>query len=108
MPLAQAVYDATEANMLVASGKSTKTLAERIESDSPTFSELLKKMPVSEKYITAQSRKLADGRLEAKIGKVKWMTLADVIARCKKTGVISQYLLHYTGRKNGTGARCAC
>lgn len=238
VPLAQAIYEATEANMLVATGKSAKTLAERVGSDSPTFSELLKKMPVSEKYNTAQSRKLADGRLEAKIGKVKcadlttkhfadiieailaegktalakvvraramavcrrgvslgWMdanpaaitegvkfktkrsrltlesfrkileqaprvaswlenamllalvsgqdrstcarwerswikhgharvtrqktgvvveiptslrldaigmTLADVIARCKKTGVISQYLIHYTGRKNGT------
>ncbi len=30
------------------------------------------------------------------------MTLADVIAQCKKTGVISQYLIHYKGTKNGT------
>ncbi|RBL66082.1 hypothetical protein C3E98_039475, partial [Pseudomonas sp. MWU13-2625] len=52
MPLAQAIYEATEANMAIATGK--KTLAERVDSDSPTFSELLKKMPVSEKYNTAQ------------------------------------------------------
>ncbi|WP_279608207.1 tyrosine-type recombinase/integrase [Burkholderia gladioli] len=69
MPLAQAIFEATEANMEIASGK--KTLAQRIASDSPTFSELLKKMPVSEKYNTAQSRKLADGRLDTKLGKIK-------------------------------------
>ncbi|WP_166741920.1 phage integrase central domain-containing protein [Burkholderia cepacia] len=82
MPLAQAIYEATEANMSIAEGK--KTLAERVESDSPTFSELLKKMPVSEKHNTAKSRKMADGRLEAKIGKVKCRELttkhfADII-----------------------------
>ncbi|KVE87763.1 hypothetical protein WI99_11570 [Burkholderia cepacia] len=84
VPLAQAIYEATEANMLVATGKSAKSLAERVENDSPTFSELLKKMPVSEKYNTAQSRKLADGRLEAKLGKIKCRELttkhfADII-----------------------------
>ncbi|WP_257220616.1 MULTISPECIES: tyrosine-type recombinase/integrase [Burkholderia] len=30
------------------------------------------------------------------------LSLDDVIARCKRTGVISKYLIHYTGRKNGT------
>ncbi|MCA8092149.1 tyrosine-type recombinase/integrase [Burkholderia anthina] len=30
------------------------------------------------------------------------LSLADVIARCKKTGVLSQYLIRYTGTKNGT------
>ncbi|MGU3781619.1 hypothetical protein [Burkholderia metallica] len=30
------------------------------------------------------------------------MTLADVIARCKKTGVIGQYLIPYTETKNVT------
>ncbi|WP_423368468.1 hypothetical protein [Burkholderia sp. LMG 32019] len=30
------------------------------------------------------------------------MTLADVIARCKKSDAISPYLIHYTITKNGT------
>jgi integrase len=94
IPLAQAIYEATEANMLVATGKSAKTLAERVESDSPTFSELLKKMPVSEKYNTAQSRKLADGRLEAAIGKMKCSDLttkhfADIVEAIIADGKIA-------------------
>ncbi|AFQ50407.1 tyrosine-type recombinase/integrase [Burkholderia cepacia] len=94
IPLAQAIYEATEANMLVATGKSAKTLAERVESDSPTFSELLKKMPVSEKYNTAQSRKLSDGRLEAKLGKIKCAELttkhfADILEAIVADGKIA-------------------
>ncbi|MGG5541913.1 phage integrase Arm DNA-binding domain-containing protein [Burkholderia vietnamiensis] len=92
MPLAQAIYEATEANMSIAAGK--KALAERVESDSPTFSELLKKMPISEKYNTAQSRRLADSRLEAKIGKVKCRELttkhfADIIEAILSEGKVA-------------------
>lgn len=70
MPLAQAIYEATEANMKASASAPKTTLAERVAQDSHTIADLLKKMPVKGAETTIRSRKSMDAHIEKCLGKI--------------------------------------
>lgn len=69
MPLAQAIYEAQEANAVVANGKVTKTLAERLAGEQRTISDLIAKMPTEGfKPSTLSARKSYDDVIRKGLG----------------------------------------
>lgn len=70
MPLAQAIYEATEANMKAAASAPKTTLADRVQQDAHTIADLLKRMPVKGAETTIRSRKYYDAHIEKCLGKV--------------------------------------
>jgi hypothetical protein len=70
MPLAQAIHEAQEANLVVAKGKVAKTLAERVQTEQHTIADLLKKMPVKGAESTIKNRKSYDTHIERCLGSV--------------------------------------
>src|SRR5579859_5149291 len=62
IPLAQAIHEAHEANLVVANSKRTRSLAESLELPRETMADLIKKMPVgARKKSTLDSYKYRDG-----------------------------------------------
>lgn len=70
IPLAQAIHEAQQANLVVEKGNPTKSLAERIQSETHTVADLLKKMPVKGAANTIRNRKYFDIHIEKCIGSV--------------------------------------
>ena len=68
MPLAQAIYEATEANVIVANGKVTKTLAQHISEEHKTVADLVDKMPKDGKASTLSARKYYDEEIRRAFG----------------------------------------
>lgn len=80
IPLAQAKRQVLEALDYLASG--SPTLLERISGKDNTIAELLKKMPVSEKYNTAKSNRSLDKKINEALGEIACMGLT--VAHCAK------------------------
>lgn len=70
MSLAQAIHEAQEANLVVEQGKTSRTLAERLQEDRHTVTDLLKKMPVKGAESTIRNRKYCDAHIEKCVGSV--------------------------------------
>lgn len=68
MPLAQAIYESQEANVIVEKGAVTKTLAERLTEDCKTISDLIEKMPKEGKKTTTTARKYYDEEIRKAFG----------------------------------------
>lgn len=68
MDLAQAIYEAQQANAIVKSGKATRTLAERLAEQHKTVSDLIEKMPTDGKPSTVSARKYYDAEIRKSIG----------------------------------------
>jgi integrase len=92
MPLAQAIYEAQEANAIVANGKVTKTLAERLAGEQKAVSDLIAKMPTDGfKPSTLAARKSYDDVIRKELGKKVCSALtvkdvSDVIEAIKARG----------------------
>lgn len=70
IPLAQAIHEAQGANLIVEKGKPTKSLAERVQQETHTVADLLKRMPVKGADSTIRSRKYYDAHIAKSIGSV--------------------------------------
>jgi integrase len=70
MPLAQAIHEAQAANVIVENGKPSKSLADRVQQNAHTVSDLLKKMPVKGAENTIRSRRYFDAHIEKCLGSV--------------------------------------
>ncbi|WP_233854011.1 phage integrase Arm DNA-binding domain-containing protein [Paraburkholderia sp. HD33-4] len=70
MPLAQAIHEAQEANLVVEGGTIARTLAERVAQEQHTVADLLKKMPVKGAASTIRGRKYHDAHIAKCIGSV--------------------------------------
>ena len=69
MPLAQAIHEAQEANMIVESAKTSRSLAERLEASNRTVADLIKRMPTEDlKPNTIRARADYDKVISAKLG----------------------------------------
>ncbi|QGZ66331.1 phage integrase Arm DNA-binding domain-containing protein [Paraburkholderia acidisoli] len=68
IPLAQAIHEVTEANVIVAKGKVTKTLAERISEEGKTVTDLIARMSTDIKASTLASRKYHDEEIKRAFG----------------------------------------
>jgi len=91
MPLAQAIYEAQEANAIVESGKVTKTLAERLTEERKTVADLIEKMPKDGKPNTVSARKSHDDVIRRELGDIECRALtvenvSDVIEAIKERG----------------------
>lgn len=73
--LAQAIFEAHEANAAAEKTASGKSLAERIQQDGHTVSDLLKKMPVKGAPNTLANRKHFDAHIEKCFGSVQCVNL---------------------------------
>ncbi|WP_250518637.1 tyrosine-type recombinase/integrase [Caballeronia sp. ATUFL_M1_KS5A] len=72
MPLAQAMHEAQEANMIVEKSLATRTLAERLTEQQKTIADLIERMPTDGvKASTLQIRGYIDGAIKKAIGNVK-------------------------------------
>lgn len=70
--LAEAIYQAQEANVIVANAKVTRTLAERLTEQQKTIADLIDRMPTEGvKESTLNIRKYVDGAIKKAIGNVK-------------------------------------
>lgn len=71
IPLAQAIYEAQEANLIVERGKVVKSLAERISDGKQTVAELIARMPTKDvKESTLKHRGYLDAAIIKAIGNV--------------------------------------
>lgn len=92
MLLAQAIYEAQEANAIVANGKVTKTLAERLAGEQKTVSDLIAKMPTEGfKASTLAARKAYDDVIRKGLGAKHCRALtvndvSDLIESIKERG----------------------
>lgn len=92
MPLAQAIHEAREANMIVENAKATKTLAERLTTQRRTVADLIAKMStdgLSENTVRARADydKVIIGKLGSKdCAVVTTMDVADMIEEIKARG----------------------
>ncbi|MBB3258198.1 hypothetical protein F4827_003066 [Paraburkholderia bannensis] len=68
IPLAQAIYEATEANVIVDNAKATRSLAERLSDSGRTVNDLLDKMPTAGKATTLSSRRYYDKEIRNAFG----------------------------------------
>jgi len=72
MPLAQAIHEAQEANMVVEKAKATRTLAERLSEPSDTVADLIARMPKEGlKKSTLNTRRYHDAAIIAAIGHIR-------------------------------------
>lgn len=92
MPLAQAIYEAQEANVIVENGTVKTTLAERLVTGNATVATLLKKMPTEGfKASTLSARKSHDDVIRKALGEKECHALtvkdvSDVIEAIKDRG----------------------
>lgn len=92
MPLAQAMHEAQEANMIVANSKITRTLAERLENQKRTMRDLIAAMSKEDlKKSTINSHRDWDRAIAAKIGdkecaSVTTRDIADMIEEIRARG----------------------
>lgn len=92
MPLASAIFEAQQANVVVENSKVTRTLAERLAGESKTISDLLEKMPTDGfKATTLSARKSYDDVIRRAFGKKDCKSLtvqdiSDVIEEIKERG----------------------
>lgn len=71
MPLAQAIHEAQEANMIVESAKATRTLAERLTQTESTIADLVMRMPTEgQKASTIKHRSYLDGVIVRELGTI--------------------------------------
>lgn len=68
--LAQAIYEVTEANLVVERGRSGRTLAERVVTGEHTVDDLIAKMPVEGAPLTIRNVKYLDQAISRKIGTI--------------------------------------
>lgn len=93
MPLAQAIHEAQEANVVVANAKVTRTLAERLQASGRTVNDLLKRMPTNAKPATLKGRLYYDRVIAEKFGtreaaSIKTDEISDMIEEIKTRGKI--------------------
>lgn len=70
--LAEAIYQAQEANVIVANSKATRTLAERLTEKQNTIADLIERMPSEGmKASTLKTRSYIDGAIKNGLGTVK-------------------------------------
>jgi integrase len=89
--LAQAIYEAQEANAIVETGKTTKTLAQRLTEERKTVADLIGKMPTDGKPNTLAARKSYDDVIRKELGSIECRVLtvenvSDVIEAIKARG----------------------
>lgn len=89
--LAQAIYEAQEANAVVESGKATKTLAQRLTEEHKTIADLIEKMPKDGKPSTVSARKYYDEAIRKEIGTKDCRALtvkdvSDIVEAIKERG----------------------
>lgn len=71
IPLAQAIYEAQQANVVVEKSAVVRTLAERLSTPSDTVADLIKRMPTEGvKASTLKTRSYIDGAIIKKLGDV--------------------------------------
>ncbi len=71
MPLAQAIHESQEANMIVEDAKRTRTLADRLTETTMTVSDLVKRMPTAgQKPETIKTRSYIDAAIVKALGDV--------------------------------------
>ena len=71
MPLAQAIHEAQEANLIVENAKATRTLAERLTQTESTIADLVKRMPTEgQKASTIKHRSYLDGVIVRELGTI--------------------------------------
>lgn len=75
MPLAQAIHEAQAANLVVEKGRPAKTLAERVQQQTHTVSDLLKKMPIKGAPNTIRNNRYFDTHIEKCFGSVQCVDL---------------------------------
>lgn len=76
VPLAQAIHEAHEANLVVENSKRTRSLAESLESPRETIADLIKKMPDgARKKSTLDSYKYRDRVITTELGAIACMDL---------------------------------
>ncbi|CAG4889617.1 hypothetical protein R69919_00783 [Paraburkholderia gardini] len=81
IPLAQAIYEAQEANVVVSESKVTRSLAERLAGEHKTVSDLIGKMPTEGfKASTTSARKYYDEAITKAFGtkECKALTVKDI------------------------------
>jgi hypothetical protein len=92
MPLAQAIHEAQEANMIVENAKATRTLAERLTEQKSTVADLVARMPTEGvKASTLKTRSYVDGAIVKALGtiecdKLTTKHIADFIEPIVKEG----------------------
>jgi enterobacteria phage integrase len=92
MPLAQAIHEAMDANLVAAGSQKTAALAERLAEPQETISDLLKRMPTTGvKKSTLDGRKYRDRVIEEKLGRIKCADLttkhvADMLEELEAAG----------------------
>jgi enterobacteria phage integrase len=92
MPLAQAIHEAQEANMIVESAKASRSLAERLEASNRTVADLITRMSTEDlKPSTIRARADYDKVISAKLGgkdcsTVTTSDVSDVLEEIKKRG----------------------
>lgn len=94
IPIEQAIYEATEANLKIAAGKQAKSLAERIGDDGSTVADLLGKMPVADNKGTAKINRQLDRIISGALGSIacadlKTKHIADLLERKLADGTIA-------------------
>ena len=92
MPLAQAIHEAQEANMIVENAKATRTLAERLTETRKTIADLVKEMPTeNQKASTLRTRGYLDAAIVKALGTIvcselRTKHIADFIEPISKEG----------------------
>lgn len=75
IPLAQAIYEAQEANVIVEKATVTRSLADRVKLGSHTVTDLLARMPKDGKASTQKTMKYVDARITKAIGTIECAVL---------------------------------
>lgn len=92
IPIAQAIHEAHEANLVVENSKRTRSLAESLEVPRETIADLIKKMPDGDrKKSTLDSYKYRDRAIEKELGAIACMDLttkhiADMLEKISDEG----------------------
>jgi integrase len=103
MPLAQAIYEATEANVKASAGVVTRSLSDRLDEPKETVADLLLRMPAGKaKPATIRHRKYVDNAIRDEIGTIKCTDLstrhiADMLEAIEARGKM-QWAVHVRSR----------